>query len=348
MPLFERKLSVEELLSLHAEIASLSKIGAPLPEGLRAWGREIRGRLGNRVLELCDRLERGEKLSEAVGSLAPDSTAAYKRVLEIGLSSGRLQTIVENLSDATQRSEDARRLMSLETLYPKVVAAIAVFVAVFMLREIYPIHVEVAKKWGESAGWFYWIPEGATTLVSYGLVAVAALVTLVALVRRFILSWRKQDPIGAENESRGIAKASFAAMFSDYLAILVESGLELPEAVSLAGGAVGNKQWEQESRTLAANLRSGQRESARQGQIPAMALAILRRGGSPGDLASRLRRYRDDRLESVRYQRLRRAQWAPLAYLIFIAGGATLAIGLLSILPLASFNATISDYLLHH
>ncbi len=91
-------LSAVESAELAAGLAELTKIGLPLPAGLRTLAEEWPGRrLRPVILTLADRLEQGVSLEDALTAPGTRLPAHLRGVIIAGVRSGRLAEALEQI-----------------------------------------------------------------------------------------------------------------------------------------------------------------------------------------------------------------------------------------------------------
>src|SRR5262245_50143385 len=109
-------LPLEQLAALHAELAALIRAGVPLEAGLRAFSRDVPGRMGAAAERLSQRLARGEAFDAALQ--AEGFPPAYRAVVAAGQSAGRLPAALERLTAVITRLADLRQTLAVAMVYP--------------------------------------------------------------------------------------------------------------------------------------------------------------------------------------------------------------------------------------
>ncbi|MEQ8764766.1 MAG: type II secretion system F family protein [Planctomycetota bacterium] len=135
-PALSRRIAVARLAS---RLAELVRCGVPIVEALRvvapATGSVL---LQRRLVQGADRLERGDDLATALDD-EHWFDAEFRRLLEIGQTSGELDTLLERLGERTERR--ARRTIDrLATLLePAAILTLAVLIGIVVMAAILPI-----------------------------------------------------------------------------------------------------------------------------------------------------------------------------------------------------------------
>lgn len=317
---------LEEFAALNAELAGLVRAGLPLEFGL---GTGRGHALADRITE---QLRQGRSLDEALraeeGSLPP----AYRAVVEAGLRSGRLADAVETVSRTARAMVSLRRRLSLATIYPAVLLVTAFAFAVLILpRMLVPI-VGMASDAGERP------PRLAVTALwllrenpAYWQLWVPAVVLL--------LLWMSGGLTTASMRLPGLGRAVQSyrlSAFADLAAGLLDHGVPLDEALTLAAAASGDRPLARDARAVAERLRAGRPAGealAGLESAPRFARWMIVAGANAGTLPATLRQVAD---WSAR-RAAARADWfslvAPLAVTFFVGGGAVAAFAAASFGP---------------
>jgi type II secretory pathway component PulF len=338
-------ISIDQLIALNDEIASLVRAGVPLELGLREIGQDSAGRLKEISEALATRMNSGESLPEALSAEQTRLPAAYRTVVEAGLRAGRLPAALESLSNYARELIELRRQIALALLYPLVVVSLAylLFLVVIVdlverLRETYelfrlPIHWPLAVvAWAADAAtrWWWVLPLCAGVSVLWWMLTGGAhLLSFHGLARP--LAWFP----GVGLISRRFQFANFA----DLLALLVEHDVPLPEAMRLAAEATAGSSLGIAAHQLAALVEQGNVASAggyRYG-FPPFLFWVLTRGRQSGELPRLLRHattiYRRRAANLVNWFKV----GLPIVTALFIGGGVTAMYALTLFGPLVRF-----------
>ena len=131
-----RKLAVARL---SIQLAELLRTGVPMVEALRVVAPTTPGlTLRRRLLEAADRVERGEDIAAALDD-EHWFDGEFQRLLQIGQTSGELDTLLDRLGHryARQANRMIDRLATL--LEPAVILTLAVLVGLVVMAAILPL-----------------------------------------------------------------------------------------------------------------------------------------------------------------------------------------------------------------
>jgi len=331
-------LSTTELLAFNEELAALVAAGLPLPEGLTGLVRR-RGALGALAGRLQQRLTEGESLTSALAAEGTAVPSEYAALVEAGVRAGRLPAALDSLTTLGSQMLQARRVLG-AALRP------VLWVAVIAYLLLITVGIDVLKRFQlmfddfalATSGPTWWLIRGGLWLEQWwwvplllgaGLVWVwwrsadAGLVTLTGWAR--VLRWLP----GAAGVLRNLQCSVFARL----LATLVGQQVPLPEALRLAGRAVGDRQLSQQAELCARATEAGHGEWPR-GRWPAYLDWTLRHRGEASALAGLLAHAGDvyERRAEGRLLWLR-VLWPSLATVV-LGGGVVLTYAWLTFGPL--------------
>lgn len=309
----EENFSHEELSSFCLELSLLIHAGVSLGEGLSLLAEETPRAEDRRLLaDMAHRVDDGEPLAAALRA-AGRFPVYVCALVEVGERSGRTE---EALGALSRYYEDLgrldRRVRSALT-YPAILLVLMLVVIVVLLTKVLPIFNSVYESLGGSltgvAGGLLALGRGldAAMPVLCGILAlVAAFLAAFSLSggfrQRMLSLWHKW------RGDRGLSRQMTTARFAQALAMGLRSGLQLSEALELAGGLQAEIPAAQ-ARCLDAQKRLEQGEDLSEtlrltGVLPASACRLLALGQRSGtgdavmeEVARRLTEESEDALE---------------------------------------------------
>src|SRR5439155_10620312 len=104
------------------------------------------GRLKNALMDVCEEIEGGATLSEAMAKSPKVFNRLYINMIKAGEAGGALEVILRRLSEFLERSESLKRKVKGAMIYPVVVIMVAVGILTFIMLKIVPVF---AKMFGE-------------------------------------------------------------------------------------------------------------------------------------------------------------------------------------------------------
>lgn len=285
-------ITVDHLVALNDEIRALVRAGVPLEQGLLALGEDLPGRLGRLARTLGRHLERGESLVEALDSAGEGFPAAYRAVVAAGIRSNRLPAALESISQSVRQAAEARRSMLVAMVYPLLVLLLATILFTFTVIKVVPLNVLTLNSLDVAIPGWYLSLQGVSETV------FRAIPWLWLGLLAMLLVWFFRSRAAVRWGSTGlrwlptIAKVrhlGHLATFSDLLALLVEQGVPLPEAVQLAAAAGGGRELNLAGVRLSAALSRGDSSANVSAVLPAFLSWLILTAKHPAYLARALR-----------------------------------------------------------
>jgi len=299
----------EDVTIFTADLALMLRTGARINEALELLAADAgAGRLRALLAELVRRIHSGESFAEAIAKHPDAFPQIYVALVAVGETAGALASALEAIAVERQRAEALKRKLGDAVRYPAFLLVGAGAVLLFFLLGVLPQFVNVLKDFNAKLD-----PVLATFLAvsellrnhfdAVALTAAAALAAAFAVLRR---SSARADIARAFDRLpfvRTLAEHRSAALFCRNLALMLSSGVKLPECLRIladmrvfgpdptTGGAVG------------ARVRQGGRLSdalAETGALPPLAVRALRLGEQSGQLptlAGRVADYYEAKLQ---------------------------------------------------
>src|SRR5215475_11629988 len=121
------------------QLSILQDAGLPILRSLPILeGQQKPGRLKNSLMDVCDEIEAGATLSEAMAKSPKAFDRLYVNMIKAGEAGGALEVILRRLAEFQERSESLKRKVKGAMVYPIVVVMVAVGILVFIMIKIVP------------------------------------------------------------------------------------------------------------------------------------------------------------------------------------------------------------------
>jgi general secretion pathway protein F len=292
-----RQVSLEGLVVLNDELASLVRAGVPLDRGLLSVGRSLSGRLAEVLKAVAIRMTGGSSLAEALEA-EPGIPRAYRAVVIAGIRCGRPAAAMESLSGFLHRLVQNRREIAVGLFYAVIVVVMAWFIVAGLWGLVLPkMYATVDEMTLGRSSFLAQVSEWNEVILWTGLVPVG----VVALV---ILAWRRSGKATLVEEGwplfcfgwipwvGAMIRTTRMAVFTDLLAMLVENGTPLDESLVLAAQATGDRRLICSAENMAERVRTGEpidNQHFRQLAVPPMLAWMITAGQRRKALASALR-----------------------------------------------------------
>lgn len=134
-----KKVPRKELMHFSRQLAVFIKAGIPIIDSLEAIHEEMGHKFFRQVIEdIIESLRGGATFADACLPHERAFPPYYLGILRSAELTGRLDTVLVQLSDYIERDVEARRKVSSALTYPAVIAALAVVVVVILVTVVLP------------------------------------------------------------------------------------------------------------------------------------------------------------------------------------------------------------------
>ncbi|RZU97927.1 type II secretion system F family protein [Spiribacter vilamensis] len=258
------RLRSRHINALLRQLATLSSAGVPLIDAMAMVAREDR-QPGLRRLasELRDEIATGTPLSVAFATQPAHFDPLVCGLIRAGEQSGELDTLLERIANDRECTAAIRHRLRRAMLYPLIVLGVALVVSTALLMFVVPRfealfhgfgaelptftrHVIGLSTWLRSDGWLGLI--GAVGGTAAWLVLTRHYTPLRQIRHRIVL----RIPI-----TGGLVERAETARFARTLAILMQAGAPLAEALPTVAGTLGTLPYQRAVMRITDDLRDG-------------------------------------------------------------------------------------------
>jgi general secretion pathway protein F len=258
---FQPSLRAREGWLLGMEIASLAQARLPLAEGLRVAAAETPSRrLAAAMRGLAGNLERGVALDQALAQSTARLPQHFLALVAAGLRTGALARVLQDFVEYRRRVayewNSIRRVLA----YPLVILALAallfVFVTLWIVPQVSTVLYEFDVDLPRSTRLMVWLSEDGLAWVAGGAIALAGLLLAV----RWLHGTRLVHALVGGIPILGTMwRLGSWSQFSYLMALLLENGVPLPDALRLTSDAVQDDRLARATRVLAERCGQGSR-----------------------------------------------------------------------------------------
>jgi general secretion pathway protein F len=294
-----RGISTLDLALLTRQLATLLHSGLPLEESLQAVAEQTeKPRVQRIILGVRSKVVEGHPLADGLRDFPQAFPEIYRATVAAGEQSGKLDQVLERLSDFTESRQVMGQQVSNALVYPIVLMVLSFAIVSFLLAYVVPQVVAVFEQGHQELPIATRILIGSSDFVRhywfYGLIGIAViswgfsrwLRSPAALLRfhGFLL----KVPL-AGKLIRGLNTARFARTFS----ILTASAVPVLEALKISADVVNNVPMKQAVVDAALRVREGApigKSLAARKIFPPMMIHLISSGESSGELEKMLER----------------------------------------------------------
>jgi type IV pilus assembly protein PilC len=245
------------------QLSILQDAGLPILRSLRVLAEMQKpGRLKNSLLDVCDEIEGGATLSEAMSKSPKAFDRLYCNMIRAGEAGGALEVILRRLSEFMERAQSLKRKVKGAMVYPAVVVTVAVGILVFIMMKIVPQFKKIFDDFGSTlppmtqilidisnwvVNYWYLIPA-----IPFGFRLIIKGICLISYGRfgwdLFVL----KAPIFGQLVEKNIMSRS-----SRTLGTLLASGVPILEALNITKETSGNMMFEKLFQKVSDSIRDG-------------------------------------------------------------------------------------------
>lgn len=283
------RLNDAEAEVLANELSGLVRSGLPLSGGLRSLADELGpGRTTGVLRQLADYVDAGQPLESALGLIGGRLPSHLRGLVAAGVASGRLSEVLESYVDLRRDQAELRRRMWLAVAYPLLLLALLTAIFVLCGSFIIPIFSSIYRDFGAN------LPPMTKMIFSFsGPGMLYVLAPLAAVVGLFLFTivgpspyWMKlciyEIPIFGP-----FWRWSRLLPCARLLAMLVDHGTPLPEALRLMGDGLADRQLAARCAAAAGQIEAGRtlgESLVGTGVFPLSAMPLLDWGARFGSL----------------------------------------------------------------
>jgi general secretion pathway protein F len=297
--MFTRSVSTLDLAMVTRQLATLLRSGLPLEETLTAVAEQTeKPRIQSIILGVRSKVVEGHPLADGLRDYPQAFPEIYRATVSAGEQSGRLDDVLDRLSDYTESRQVIRQQVTNALVYPIVLVVLSLAIVSFLLAYVVPQVVAVFESSNQTLPLATRILIGASDFVRhYWYYGVAALGLGVWLFLRWLKAPEARMKFDAFTLKlpligriiRGLNTARFARTFS----ILTASAVPVLDALRISADVVTNEPMKLAVTEAALRVREGApigRSLAARKIFPPMMIHLISSGESSGELEKMLER----------------------------------------------------------
>ena len=128
------------------QLSILQDAGLPILRSLRILENQSKpGRFKNCLMDVCEEIEGGATLSEAMAKSPKAFDRLYVNMIKAGEAGGALEVVLRRLAEFQERSQSLKRKVKGAMVYPVVVVMVAVGILTFIMIWIVPQFEKIFK-----------------------------------------------------------------------------------------------------------------------------------------------------------------------------------------------------------
>lgn len=292
----------KEVIAFTHQFGTLIRAGVPLLECLEILGTEGENPAWQSVLgRIRDDVEQGALLAEALGRFPAIFHEFYRRMVEVGETTGRLDESLSQLAVYLDKQAQLRAKIISALAYPALLVTVALTVLVFLLVWVVPLFSGLFQEFGESLPWLTQVVIDLADSIREHALVLIGLGGMLVIGTRIMLAHTKSrqviDGILLRLPFVGeIFRKSAIVRFARTLGFLVRRGVPLLTGLSVAATVTGNSVMEQSLHRLTSEVQDGKPLSdtlRASGMFPPLVTQMIKVGESTGSLDTMLEKIAD-------------------------------------------------------
>jgi len=253
----------KDLTLFTRQLSILQDAGLPILRSLKLLAEMQKpGRLKNSLLDVCDEIEGGANLSEALSKSPKAFDRLYCNMIRAGEAGGALEVILRRLAEFMERSQSLKRKVKGAMVYPAVVVTVAVGILVFIMMKIVPQFKKIFDDFGSE------LPPMTQILIdiSNWVVNYWYLIPAIPFGINLIIRAIKMVPYGRYGWDLFVLKViifgqlvekNILSRSSRTLGTLLSSGVPILEALNITKETSGNMMFERLFQKVSESIRDG-------------------------------------------------------------------------------------------
>jgi type IV pilus assembly protein PilC len=252
------------LTTFTRQLSILQDAGLPILRSLKILeGQSRPGAFKNCLIDVCEEIESGATLSEAMAKAPKAFDRLYVNMIKAGEAGGALEVILQRLAEFQERAQALRRKVKGALVYPITVVTFAVGILVFIMLKIVPSFQKIFADFGTALPpmtvlliqisnwtmrWWWTLPLVPTAIWLF-----------IKLIRKFgpgRMGWDQyiiKVPIFGQLVEKNIIARTMRT-----LGTLVASGVPILEAIHIAKETSGNAVFENLFQKVYESIREGE------------------------------------------------------------------------------------------
>ncbi len=286
-----RRVSLQQQAAFYNQLAVILQSGLPLLAGLALLQQHAKGEQVMMCYRLQQSLRRGSSLAQAMGQEQRQFSHLAVALVAVGEESGELALVLGQLAAYYTKQHQLRQFVMQAVTYPAILLMLSLAVLLLFVLYILPVLADAYSAMGVQAhGTLLLLLAAKHFMTSWPLAAAAGIIAMLGLLLaggRYLLRCFLRSRLSG----------NFHALLQEVrlcrlLALLLESGLGITRAVTIAAEAIDDAQYVRQLQLLNSRLQRGvaieQAAAGAKGVFTPLVLELVCVGASTGCLPQML------------------------------------------------------------
>jgi type IV pilus assembly protein PilC len=143
------RVGAKQLTTFTRQLSILQDAGLPILRSLKILQMQAKpGALKNCLIDVCEEIEGGSTLSEAMAKSPKAFDRLYVNMIKAGEAGGALEVILQRLAEFQERSQSLKRKVKGALVYPVTVVTFACLILTFIMWKIVPQFKKIFDDFG--------------------------------------------------------------------------------------------------------------------------------------------------------------------------------------------------------
>lgn len=294
----QNKVPYRAVVFFTRQIATMLEGGVPLTRALEQLAGSEKPVFSKIINQVADDIEIGHTFSDAIAKHPGAFNKMYVAVVRSGEASGSLDGVLDQLATYMENIEAMKSKIKAAMRYPLFIAGFVIILVIAILWKLVPMFQNIYLSLGGT------LPTPTRMLVAVSDIVRERMPLVIALIVALIIAFRvalttdwfrfifdkytlKVPLFG------GIVRKNILATFCRTMALLLDSGTPILEALQIAGAVVNNGLYAKALEDVYGSLRQGELLSAaleRSGKFPVLITQLVSTGEVSGRIDALLRK----------------------------------------------------------
>jgi len=343
------RLSTTTLTLITRQLATLIAAGTPVESALQSVARQSTQRAASRVLlAVRAKVLEGHELATGLGEFPQTFSQLYRATVFAGEQAGKLDKVLERLSDYLEARNRVQQKTSLALIYPTILSVVAIAVVIALLTYVVPTVVQVFESTGQQLpGLTRALIASSDFIRHYGLLLLLLLIAVIVGVRVLLQNPARQTrwhlfqlriPVVS-----GLIRGAESARFTRTMSILLGSGVPALESLNIVKQVIHNRAMLEAVDITGQKVKEGAgigQSLANTGLFPPLTLELIRNGEVSGQLPEMMERAAINQEQEIETRTATAlGLFEPL--MILAMGGIVLVIVLAILMPIFEMNQLV-------
>ena len=254
----------KKMVTFTRQLSILQDAGLPILRSLKILEDQAKpGALKNGLIDVCDHIEGGASLSEAMGKVPKVFDRLYVNMIKAGEAGGSLEVILRRLAEFRERTQSLKNKIVGAMLYPVMVVLFTIGILTFIMLFIIPQFKTMFEEFGIelplATQLLIEISNKVTQMWFLAPLIPISIVLFVSIVCKFKagrMGWHlfllKLPVLGKLVEKANLARTTRT------LGALISSGVPIIEGLSITRETAGNAMFEKVFSKVTDSIRDGE------------------------------------------------------------------------------------------